>query len=161
MQWAVHAGLDVIATYGSEIGRELLVAQGAGRVVSHTEASHVATLVEDGVSVDVVIEMLADVNLEDDLNLLRMGGRVVVVGSRGTIEITPRKLMSRAADIRGMSLANADETELREIYDAIDSGIRAGALAPAIQRTYPLARAAEAHHEVIENRSHGKIVLIP
>ena len=110
---------------------------------------------------DLVIEMLADVNLEDDLDLLRMDGRVVVVGSRGSIEITPRKLMSRAADIRGMSLANANETELREIYDAVDSGTRSGALVPAIQRAYPLARAAEAHHEVIENRSHGKIVLIP
>ena len=151
----------MIGTYGSETGRTLLESVGVSRAVDHNDQEHVARLVEEGVAVDLVVEMLANVNLENDLDLLAMNGRVAVVGSRGTITITPRKLMSRAADIRGVSLANANADELREIYDAIDVATRKGALNPVVQRTYPLAQAAEAHREVIENRSRGKIVLVP
>ena len=39
----------------------------------------------NGAGVDVVIEMLANVNLEYDLQLLAPGGRVAVVGNRGTV----------------------------------------------------------------------------
>ena len=46
-------------------------------------------------------------------------GRVVVIGSRGPVEIMPRETMMRDADIRGMTLMNAGETELKGIHAAI------------------------------------------
>ena len=52
---------------------------------------------------DVILEMLANVNLGKDLGLLAPQGRVVVIGSRGRVEIDPRDTMQRDADIRGMS----------------------------------------------------------
>ena len=44
-----------------------------------------------------MLEMLANVNLDRDLDVLAFRGRVMVVGNRGRIEIDPRKIMSRTA----------------------------------------------------------------
>ena len=58
-----------------------------------------------GHGVDVIVEMLANVNLGKDLTILAKGGRVVIIGSRGPVEIDPRDTMQRDADVRGMILA--------------------------------------------------------
>jgi NADPH2:quinone reductase len=160
VQWSRAKGLTTIGTYGSADGRALLERLGAG-TADHSRADHVATMVGDGVAADLVIEMLANVNLEHDLDLLGPRGRVVVVGSRGTIEITPRKLMGRDSDIRGMSLVNATHDELDEVYREVDAALTAGTIRPVIQKRYPLADAAQAHRDVMERPSHGKIVLLP
>jgi NADPH2:quinone reductase len=112
------------------------------------------------------MEMLANVNLGNDLNALARGGRVVVIGNRGpnnqgTVEIGPRAIMARDADILGMSLANASEAERLSMHAALVAGLANGSLQPVIGHEFPLADAAKAHHAVIENRAYGKIVLIP
>src|SRR5206468_11343662 len=61
---------------------------------------------------DVILEMLANVNLGKDLGLLAERGRVVVIGSRGTVEIDPRATMGRDASILGMVLAKTPEPEM-------------------------------------------------
>jgi len=60
----------------------------------------------EGHGVDVNLEMLANVNFDKDLKALAMGGRVVVIGSRGRTEIDPWDTMMRDASIRGMVLFN-------------------------------------------------------
>ena len=45
-----------------------------------------------GRGVDVILEMLANVNLDRDLDVLALRGRVVVIGNRGRVEIDPRKI---------------------------------------------------------------------
>ena len=92
---------------------------------------------------------------------LRHGGRVVVVGSRGDIPITPRMLMARDADVRGMVLISAQGEDLVEIHQATSAAAAAGALRPVIQDILPLAEAPRAHRLVMEAPSHGKIVLSP
>jgi hypothetical protein len=59
--------------------------------------------------VDVILEMLANVNLGNDLNVLARGGRVDAIGNRGpgnqgTATINPRAIMNREAAILGVSL---------------------------------------------------------
>ena len=39
-----------------------------------------------GKGVDVILEMLANVNLDRDLLALATGGRVVIIGSRGRVD---------------------------------------------------------------------------
>jgi NADPH2:quinone reductase len=119
-----------------------------------------------GRGVDLIMEMLANVNLGNDLNALARGGRVVVIGNRGThnqgtVEIGPRAIMARDADILGMSLANASEEERLSMHAALVAGLANGSLQPVIGHEFSLADAAKAHHAVIENRAYGKIVLIP
>ena len=114
-----------------------------------------------GRGVDVIVELLANVNLGNDLTILAKGGRVVVIGSRGRVEIDPRDTMQRDADVRGMVLPNTPPEELASIHAALVAGLENGTLRPAIGRELPLAEAGEAHRIVMESSALGKIVLVP
>ena len=163
VQMARAAGLTVIGTAGSEKGRRLVAEQGAHHVVDHTVPGYLDHVKERTAArgVDLILEMLANVNLGQDLAALAPGGRVIVIGSRGKIEITPRDLMSRDADIRGMLLFNVPTRELAGIHAAIGAGLENGTLRPIVGRELPLAEAAAAHVAVLEPGSYGKIVLVP
>jgi NADPH2:quinone reductase len=114
-----------------------------------------------GRGVDVIIEMLANVNLERDFEALNRYGRIVIVGNRGSLQFTPRQAMTKDATIYGMSLFNSFPKDLDEIHAAIYDGLAAGYLSPVIRTSIPLSEAPRSHHEVIENKSLGKIVLVP
>jgi NADPH2:quinone reductase len=112
-----------------------------------------------GHGVDVIVELLANVNLAEDLTILAKRGRVVVIGSRGRVEIDARDTMQRDADIRGMVMPNTPPPELASIHAALVAGLENGTLHPVIGKEFPLAEAAEAHRAVMEPGSFGKIVL--
>ena len=103
--------------------------------------------------------MLANVNLDRDLDLLALHGRVVVIGNRGRIEIDPRKTMGKDAEIRGMTLANASREELAGIHAGLVAGLETGTLKPVIGQELPLDEAPRAHVAVMESGAQGKIVL--
>jgi NADPH2:quinone reductase len=105
--------------------------------------------------------MLANVNLAQDLEVLARGGRVVVIGSRGKIEIDSRLTMGRDSSILGMSLMNASGAELASIHSALVAGLENGTLRPIVGQEMPLSDAPRAHQAVMEPGSYGKIVLIP
>jgi NADPH2:quinone reductase len=111
--------------------------------------------------VDLILEMLANVNLGQDLKLLGMHGRVIVIGSRGDVTITPRDLMSRRASIHGFSLWGITDAEGKEIHAGIIAGLENGTLRPVVGKELPLAEAVRAHKEVLERGAFGKIVLVP
>src|SRR5687768_1102693 len=86
LQWAKNAGLMVIGTASSGEGRQLILDQGADAVFDHSDEDHLGEIREfAGGGVDLIIEMLANVNLERDFEALAMFGRIVVVGSRGSL----------------------------------------------------------------------------
>lgn len=162
IQWAKNAGLTVIGTASSDEGKQLIDVQGADAVFDHTEEDHFSQIHEfTGGGVDIIIEMLANVNLERDFECLAMFGRITVVGNRGSIEFTPRLAMTKDATIYGMSLFNSPQSQRDDIHTAIFDGLNNGSLDPVVSRTFPLAEAAQSHHDVIENKALGKIVLIP
>jgi NADPH2:quinone reductase len=163
VQLARAAGLRVIGTAGTEEGEKLVLAQGAHHVLNHKKKGYLSRLQEltCGMGVDVILEMLANVNLDHDLGVLAKQGRVVVIGSRGRVEIDPRTAMGREAAILGMTLYNASEKELASMHAAFVEGLSNGTLRPVVSRELPLAEAAAAHHAVIEASTFGKIVLIP
>ncbi len=168
VQLARAAGLTVIGTAGTERGRQLVLDQGAHHVLDHTVSEYLEQVLSltAGRGVDIILEMLANVNLGNDLNVLAPGGRVVVIGNRGpgnqgTVSINPRAAMSRDAAILGMNLGNASARERVSIHAALVAGLANGTLRPVIGQEFPLAEAAKAHHAVIESRAFGKIVLLP
>ena len=75
---------------------------------------------------DVILEMLANKNLAKDLVMLNKFGRVVVVGSRGTVEIDPRNLMGRDGAILGMTSFNIPDQDLAGIHAALVAGLENG-----------------------------------
>ena len=162
-QLAVNHGCIVIGTAGTEAGLDLVCRQGVALTLNHHTPGYLDRLMAftDGRGVDVVVEMSTNINLDKDLGLLAGGGRVVVVGSRGRVEIDPRQTMVRDADVRGMSLMNADDDELAMIHAALVAGFTNGTLTPVVAREFPLADAAAAHRAVMQGGAVGKIVLVP
>ena len=163
VQIARAHGLRVIATAGTPEGITLVRNHGAHHVLNHREPDYLQQVLPltGNKGVDIVLEMLANVNLDHDLDVLGMHGRVVVIGSRGRVEIDPRKTMPRDAAILGMTLFNATREEFHEIHSGLIAGLENGTLNPAIGKEFPLADAVKAHVEVMEGRALGKIVLLP
>jgi NADPH:quinone reductase len=162
VQLARAAGMVVIGTAGTEAGLKLVLEQGAHHVVNHAAAGYLEELTRltAGNGFDLILEMLANKNLGNDLGLLANRGRVVVVGSRGAVEINPRDIMSRVADIRAFTLFATTDQELREIHSALIAGLENGTLHPVIATKIPLAEAPRAHAEVMKpTGALGKIVL--
>jgi NADPH2:quinone reductase len=162
-QMAAAAGLRVFGTAGTDRGRALAHAQGAHEVFDHTSGDYQKQIMEKtgGKGVDLVIEMLANVNLVRDLEMLATRGRVVVVGNRGALEINPRAIMSKDAVITGFTNWNATPRELAVAHAAIVAGMERCGYRPEVGQQLPLADAALAHSAVLKAGAHGKIVLIP
>ena len=163
VQIARAAGFTVVGTGGTERGRKLASDEGAHHVLDHHAPEYLDQLMSltGGRGVDVILEMLANVNLGRDLNVLARGGRVVIIGSRGTVEIDPRAAMGRDASILGMTIMNGLPQELQSIHAALVAGLENGTLRPVVGREMSLADAPRAHIAVMEPGAHGKIVLLP
>jgi len=161
VEFAHALGLRVFGTGGTEGGLAAARAHGADAVFNHRTDGYADEIMKatGGRGVDLIIEMLANVNLDRDLSLLAKFGRVVVVGNRGRIEINPRDAMARNASILGLMIFNATDAELAEAHAAIIAGLANGTLNPRVGRELPLADAAHAHRAVLESGSLGKIVL--
>jgi NADPH2:quinone reductase len=155
--------LTIIGTGGTDAGRKLVSEHGAHHVLDHRNPTYLDQILAltNGRGVDIILEMLSNVNLGKDLPLLAKYGRVIVIGSRGNVEITPRELMKRDADIRAMTLFNATDSELAGIHAALAAGLENGTLRPVVGREMKLADAAKAHVAVLEPGAYGKIVLVP
>lgn len=163
VQLARAAGLTVIGTAGYEPGMKLVRDQGAHHVLNHHASGYLDKIPEltCGRGVDVILEMLANVNLDNDLGVVATNGRIVVIGCRGRVEIDPRAAMGKEANILGMTLFNATEKELSGMHAAFGAGLANATLRPVVSAEIPLADAARAHHEVMEASTLGKIVLVP
>ena len=163
VQLARAAGLHVVGTAGSDRGRELVASEGAHKAIDHNAPDHFenALALTSGRGYDVIIEMLANVNLGRDLPILARFGRVVVVGSRGPVEINPREAMTRDASILALTLPNATPDELRTIHAALVAGLENKTLRPVINQEIPLREAPRAHVAVMAPGAYGKFVLVP
>jgi len=161
LQLAHAHGLTVIGTASTDRGRQLVLANGAHHVLDHSTADMAEQLarITGGAGVNLILEMLANKNLAKDLTMLSKRGRVVVIGSRGPIEIDPRNIMGRDGAIFGMSLFNATEQELATIHAALVAGLETGVLKPVIDEEIPLAEARRAHEAIMAPGTSGKIVL--
>jgi NADPH2:quinone reductase len=163
VQLARAAGMTVIATGGTEKGRSSVAEQGAHHVLDHHAADYLDQLMEltDGKGVNVILEMLANVNLDKDLGVMSKHGRVVVIGNRGRIEIDPRAAMTRDLNILGMTLFNTSDEDRASIHAGLIAGLANGTLKPIVGKEMALADAPRAHEAVLQPGAFGKIVLIP
>lgn len=156
-------GLKVLGTAGTEEGKNIVLRNGAHEVFNHREVNYIdkikKSVGEKGI--DIIIEMLANVNLSNDLNLLSYGGRVIIVGSRGPIEINPRDTMAKETSIIGVALYSSTKEEFRQFAAALQAGMEAGWLKPVIGSQYPLEKAVQAHENIIHSSgATGKMILL-
>ena len=163
VQLARAHGMRVIATAGTEEGLRLVREQGAHEVLNHRDADYATKIpgLTGGRGPDVILEMLANVNLDRDLDVIAPHGRIMVIGNRGRVEIDPRKMMGKDVTVLGMTLFNTTREEFREIHAGLVAGLENGTLKPVIRKELPLDQAAQAHVAVMEPGAFGKIVLVP
>jgi len=163
VQLGVAHGMTVVGTAGTERGRKLVQEHGAHHVLDHSTSDYLTKLMEvTGTrGADVILEMLANVNLQKDIDVVARFGRIVVIGNRGTIEINPRGTMGKDAAIFGLALWNAAPEEMASIHAAIGAGLANGTLRPVVGQELPLKEAVRAHEAVLKPGAYGKIVLIP
>lgn len=163
IQFARAMGLTVFGTAGTQKGLDLIKKEGAHQAFDHSKQGYTEEMMKatGGQGVDVILEMLANVNMSNDLKLLALDGRVIIIGNRGEITINPRDLMLRRAIARGFTLWGATEAETREIYAGISAGLENGTLRPIVGKELPLKDASQAHVDVLAPGAHGKIVLTP
>jgi NADPH:quinone reductase len=156
-------GMTVIGTAGSDKGLQLVKHEGAHHAFNHRNAGYTDAIlnVTNGRGVDVVLEMLANVNLAADLKLLARFGRVIVIGSRGDVTITPRDLMARSSSVRGFVLWSISESDEADMIAGLEAGLENEIVRPVVGKELSLSEAVRAHKEVLEPGAHGKIILVP
>jgi NADPH2:quinone reductase len=155
-------GLTVLGTASTQRGLDTIKKEGGEHTFDHGKPGCTEEIMKatEGRGVEVILEMLANVNLAADLKMLALNGRVIVIGNRGEITINPRDLMIRRGSIRAFTLWARTETEYTEIHAAIGAGLENGTLRPVVGKELPLKEAAQAHIEVLQPGSGGKITLI-
>lgn len=164
VQMARALGMTVFGTAGSAKGLDLIKREGAHQAFDHSKPGYQDEILKatGGQGVDCILEMLANANLGADLKLLAKMGRVIVIGSRGDVTITPRDIMGRRASIRAFTLWAITDPEATDIHAGIIAGLENSTLRPIVGAEFPLKDAAQAHVDVMKSSgAFGKIVLIP
>jgi len=161
VQIARAMGAVVVGTAGTKEGMDVVTKCGAHHVFNHNHKNYEKKMVEHlGSGFDVIIEHLANINLGHDLQMLKEGARVMIVGCRGAVSINPRHLMAPEASIQGVALGSTAPAQWNEMGAAIVAGIEAGWVDPVINKEYNLEQAAQVHHDIIHSKgAKGKLVL--
>ena len=161
VQMARASGAYVIGTAGKDEDLEFIKQFGAHAAYNHSDPAHFEQILAltGGKGVDVIMESLANVNLEKDAGILALFGRIIVVGNRGSIEFTPRLLMAKDSAVLGMALWNTPPTEYAASIAAIGAFLESGVLRPFAGKEYALENAAQAQTDVLGHGYRGKMVL--
>jgi NADPH:quinone reductase-like Zn-dependent oxidoreductase len=157
IQIAFLHGARVFATAGSDAKMQRARALGAYDVINH----HTQDLAQEILrltnrrGVDVVIEHVGEATWPKSVRAMARGGRLVTcgatTGARGTIDL--QVLFAKQLSIMGSYMGTKGEL-LR-----VARFFFAGQLKPVIDRTFPLAGAAEAQRRLEQSGQFGKIVL--
>ncbi|MGX7348686.1 NADPH:quinone reductase [Dolosicoccus paucivorans] len=162
LQLAKIEGATVIATASHEDDQKRLLALGADHVMDH-----LSNLTKDQVGQfkeefkpTLIIETLANKNLELDLEVVKPHGRIVLIGSKGTIEVTPRFIMGKELQVLGMGIWEATKEEHRDSLSHLGKLLRTEKIDPIVGKVFDLKDASKAHQAIEEGKTKfGKTLL--
>jgi NADPH2:quinone reductase len=167
VQLAKRAGAKVIALASSDEKRAVAERLGAdGTADSRAENLKEAILeANGGERVDVVLHM-SGTAFEDELGALGMLGRIVVFGNaaRHPNELKTNYLLQTSKSVLGfwlVALIARRRDLIRSMTADLLGAVASGELEVVIGNTYPLGEAAQAHKDIQERRTTGKLLLDP
>ncbi|WP_431962422.1 NADPH:quinone reductase [Nocardia sp. bgisy134] len=106
--------------------------------------------------VDLYIDTSGRNNMVDAVELLAVGGRVVIVAGTGSrTELPTGTLYLKDGSIRGFVISRATTAQLRDAATVINRLLLDRALRPRVVEVLPLAAAAEAHRRIETEQLHG------
>jgi putative PIG3 family NAD(P)H quinone oxidoreductase len=164
IQLATLVGARVIATAGSDEKLALARKLGAELAVARSE-NFAEVLRAQGDEVDVILDLVGASYWPRHAEILREGGRLVVVGLLGgtKVELDLSLVLRRRLQLRGLVMrtrALDDKIAIAQRFIRLWlSHLEKGRIAPTIDSTFPLERAGEAHARMEQNLNLGKIVL--
>ena len=164
IQMGKAASARVIATARGAAKAEMARALGADIAIDSTAADFAAIARAEG-GCDVILDMVGGAYFAKDLEALNTGGRFVFIAALGGGEVSLPiwRVMQKRAVITGSTLRPRDADEkarlAAEVERVVWPWIASGAVAPRIDRTFPLAEAAAAHAWLEAGDHVGKIVL--
>lgn len=155
--YAKHLGARIIATSRSPQKREALAAAGADLVLDTIAHDFVERVREatGGHGVDIAVDNLGDPAIWDStIDSLARGGTVVTSGAflGGQVKIDLRRVYSDCHRIIGVRTGNS--AAVRELWTQVAHGFRA-----VVDRSFPIARAADAHRYMEDDNSIGRVAL--
>jgi len=168
VQIAKRRGARVIGTVSTEEKAALAREAGADEVFIYTQTDFEAEVkrLTNNKGVDVVYDSVGKDTFDKSLNCLRRRGYMVLYGaSSGAVPpIDPQTLNAKGSlYLTRPFLAHytADRAELMGRINDLFNWVASGELKVRIDKTFPLAEAAEAHRYLEGRQSKGKILLIP
>ena len=168
VQVAKRCGARVIGTVSTEEKAHLAREAGADHVILYTQTDFESEVrrLTDNAGVDVVYDSVGKDTFERSLNCLRPRGYMVLYGaSSGPVPSFDPQILNAKGSLfltrPYIGHYTANRAELLQRTDDIFSWLAAGELKVRIDKTFPLAEAAEAHRYLEGRQSKGKILLIP
>ncbi len=165
LQLASRHGARAFCTVGSAAKAEAAVRLGAERAVRYRDEDFVAVLREAAGGADVVLDNMGAKYLSRNVEVLRTGGRLVVIGLQGgtTAELDLAALLAKRAAVHATALrarpAGEKAAVVEGVLAAVWPALEAGEVHAVVDRVLPLADVAEAHR-VVEGSGHiGKVLL--
>jgi putative PIG3 family NAD(P)H quinone oxidoreductase len=167
IQLASAFGARVFATAGTAEKARACEKLGAVRGIDYRSEDFVAVVKAetDDRGVDLILDIVAGSYVSRNLEAAAMDGRIVVIGLLGgpRAEVKMRLILTKRLTITGSTLRARTVAQKAAVAAAVREHVwpllAAGRVRPLIERTFPLAQAAEAHR-LMESSGHvGKIVL--
>mmetsp|Transcript_11385 Transcript_11385/g.25071 ORF Transcript_11385/g.25071 Transcript_11385/m.25071 type:complete len:372 (+) Transcript_11385:27-1142(+) len=172
VQLGKASGLLVIGTASGERGMQAIRDAGADYVLNHREEGYLNKLDEIALlpprppagknrAVDYILENLANVNLDNDMQRLAKDGVIAVVGNRGSLEVNPRNLMQCEGTLVGVLGGLFTPEQKAEAHAGLHGLLHTGVLKPVIGKAYAMEAVGESHVDVIEQKggAAGKLVV--
>ena len=167
IQLASALGHRVFATAGSDEKCRACEQLGAERGINYRSEDFAAVVKEmtGGRGVDVILDMVAGDYIPREIDCLADDGRIALIallkGAKAEIDLG--QVLRRRLSISGSTLRPRPvafkAAIARSLRERVWPLLEQGKLKPVIYRSFPLARAAEAH-ALMESSTHvGKIVL--
>jgi len=168
IQIAKQLGATVIGTVSTEAKAKLAKEAGADHVILYTQTDFLAEVkkLTDGRGLDVVYDSVGQTTFDKSLDCLRPRGYLVLFGqSSGPVPpFDPGKLAAKGSlFLTRPSLAHytLERAELLQRANDIFNWTAAGKLKVRIDKTFPIAEAAEAHRQLEGRKTTGKVILLP
>jgi len=167
IQLVKTTGATCIVTAGSEDKCKRCLDLGADVAVNYREGDFVAEAkaATGGAGVDVILDSIGGSYLEQNLNSLTLGGRLVLIGLMGgaKAEIPLGLVLAKRLQVLGSTLrARPDEEKARIVSGLMGQfgdALEAGRIGPIVDRVLPLDQAPEAHRLIKASEHFGKVVL--
>jgi NADPH2:quinone reductase len=168
VQMAKRRGARVIGTVSTEEKARLAREAGADEVILYTREDFVAAVerVTEGRGVEVVYDSVGKATAERSLDCLAPRGMLVLLGNASgpVAPIDPLVLSRKGSLFLTRPTLNhyiSDRASLETRAGEVLADAAAGRLHVRIDRTLPLADAAEAHRSLEARETSGKLLLVP